>query len=155
MKIAFIGHRQVHDVSRCETQLKKILETLIVGQNADTFLFGSRSKFNDICYRAVTELKVRFPHIRRIYIRAEYEYISDTYREYLHTQYEESFFPPEISHAGSKVYVERNYLLVRMCDMLITYCSPPIPNKKSGTQLTVQYARKMKKRIFNMYDVTL
>ncbi|MEF9840764.1 MAG: biotin operon repressor, partial [Lachnospiraceae bacterium] len=42
------------------------IESLIVNHNVDTFLFGSRSEFDSLCHSLVTELKEKYPHIKRI-----------------------------------------------------------------------------------------
>ena len=85
MIVAFIGHRYTDITPQLKTRLLETIESLIVNEKADTFLFGSKSEFNDICYETVTQLKNKYPHIKRIYVRGEYEYIHDDYRNYLLT----------------------------------------------------------------------
>ena len=67
--ICFIGHRNVElDDDKVE-KLKTIIENLIIKDNAQIFLFGSRSDFDYVCHKIVTELKEKYPHIqRRCYI---------------------------------------------------------------------------------------
>ena len=57
------------------------------------FLFGSKSRFDDLCYEAVTELKKKYVHIQRIYVRAEFPYIDESYKSYLLKGYEETYYP--------------------------------------------------------------
>ena len=68
----FIGHRKTEETENLKLQLKAVIENLITAENVDTFLFGSKSQFNSICYELVTEIKEKFPHIKRVYVRAEY-----------------------------------------------------------------------------------
>lgn len=82
--IAFVGHRKVKDVKNLKLIINSMIESLILKDNADTFLFGSKSQFDDICYDSVTELKKKYPYIRRIYVRAANEYINKI-------QYERSY----------------------------------------------------------------
>ena len=44
-----------------------------MADGADTFLFGSRSKFDTLCREVVTELKEQYPHIKRINYNAPHE----------------------------------------------------------------------------------
>ena len=150
MTVAFIGHRKIAHEFAQQAALREIIRDFIVQENADTFLFGSRSEFDALCYNIVSELQKEYPHIRRVYVRAEYPYIHNDYKAYLRTLYEESFYPPEILHAGYKVYVERNRKMVDMCDLLVCYCNERI-QRASGTLSAVHYARRRPKRICNVF----
>lgn len=55
MTVTFVGHRNIKFTKELKDRLSQILEKLIIEENADTFLFGSRSEFNDLCYKIVTE----------------------------------------------------------------------------------------------------
>lgn len=97
-----------------------ILE-LITEKNVDTFLFGSRSEFDELCYETVSELKNLYPHIRRVYVRAEYPYIDEEYRNYLLKSYEEAYYPERIVGAGKAVCAERNYEMVDKSAICVVY----------------------------------
>mgnify|MGYP005778668163 FL=1 len=45
-------------------QLRKLVLALIDDENADIFLFGSRSAFDELCFETVTEIKKLRPHIK-------------------------------------------------------------------------------------------
>ena len=64
----FIGHREIYETEALKLNIKSIIEQLIISDNIDTFLFGSKSCFNDLCYDVVTELQSKYPHIKRIYV---------------------------------------------------------------------------------------
>ena len=85
----FIGHRTINETEELKSKIIEIIEKLIVDENVDTFLFGSKSRFNSLCQEAVTKMKEKHPHIKRIYVRAEYPYISDDYKKYLLENYED------------------------------------------------------------------
>ena len=57
MIVTFIGHRKLQNNCDFHIQLKEIILALIDHRNADTFLFGSRSDFDDLCLEIVTEKK--------------------------------------------------------------------------------------------------
>ena len=167
MTVAFIGHRNVERTEILEKRLTEIVVNLIEKEKVDTFLFGSRSRFDSLCYEIVSKLKKTYTNINRVYVRATYEYIDEDYADYLLKFYEKTFFPDKVSGAGAKSYVVRNQVMVDMCDVLVTYCdsnyTPPenttgnkmlniinASKKKSGTQTAIRYAQKMDKRIINL-----
>ncbi len=69
MTVAFIGNRELNITQKMKDELKEIVENLIVDKNACTFLFGSRSAFNDLCFDTVTELKRKYIRLWRVYVR--------------------------------------------------------------------------------------
>lgn len=84
LTVAIIGHRSIKDKKELMAKLKKELCRLIEEDNAETFLFGSKSVFDDISWIVVTELKEKFyPLKKRVYIRAMNEKIDENYRAYL------------------------------------------------------------------------
>lgn len=155
MKVAFIGHRQITINDNLQFALRDLIEKLILHENADTFLFGSKSAFDTLCYKTVTELKKSHPHIRRIYVRGEYQFIDKSYENYLLSLYEDTFYPDKIVNSGKKAYVERNNIMIDMCDLLVMYyCETYSPvGRSSGTQIAYKYARQKKKRLYNLYDI--
>ena len=153
MKVAFIGHRKIEKTEILTERIAQTVKHLIVDEGVDTFLFGSRSAFNDICYEAVTRLKEIYTHIRRVYVRAEYEYISQDYHDYLLTFYEATYYADQARGAGYRAYIKRNQEMIDKCDILVVYCDmdyQPTTRTKSGTITALLYAQKKKKRIINL-----
>ena len=99
----FIGHRKIEDTLELRRELYDSIERLITDEKVDTFLLGSKSRFNDLCYELLTAIKEKHPHIKRIYVRAEYSYIDDSYKEYLLKYYEDTYYPEKIIGAGKAV----------------------------------------------------
>ncbi len=79
----FFGHRQIEDADKLRMSLYTLAERLITERNIDTFLFGSKSKFNSLCHETVSLIKEKYPHIKRVYVRAEFPYIDKDYERYL------------------------------------------------------------------------
>ena len=155
MKVAFIGHRKIEKSQELIDKLMSVITELIVNENADTFIFGSKSKFDDLCYDTVTELKYKYQEIKRISVRAEYQYIIAGYRDYLLSYYEDTFYPSDVQGAGERSYVIRNQVIVDMCDVLVVYYNKvykPSPRKKSGTKIAVEYAVEKHKRMINLFE---
>lgn len=159
----FFGHRKIDVTGELINRLNEIVEGLIKEGEVDTFLFGSKSKFNDLCYMVVTELKQKYPHIKRIYVRAEFSFIDEGYRSYLLKQYEDTYYPEKIINAGKAAYVERNFEMIDKSNFCVVYYdknyAPPRRKNsrrnltgyqpKSGTKLAYDYAKRKGVRIFN------
>ncbi|MGN0451919.1 MAG: hypothetical protein ACI4FN_07410 [Acutalibacteraceae bacterium] len=145
----FFGHREIEETLELRTKLYETIESLILNENVDTFLFGSKSQFNELCRDLVTEIKENYPHIKRVYVRAEYPYISDDYKNYLLENYEDTYYPNKTIGAGKATYVERNCEMInnsRFC--IVYYDELHAPTKrKSGTKIALSYAVKRKKEI--------
>lgn len=148
----FIGHRTIIETEKLKTHLIKIIEKLVTDENVDTFLFGSKSRFNSLCLEAVTEMKEKYPHIKRIYVRAEYPYISEQYKNYLLENYENTYYPERIMNSGRAAYVERNYEMIDNSHFCIVYYNEQsVPTtRKSGTKIALDYAVKQGKNIIRV-----
>ena len=62
----FIGHRKIEITNELVLSLKRVIQTLIIDENVQTFAFGSKSEFNDLCHLLVTELQKKFKGIERV-----------------------------------------------------------------------------------------
>ncbi len=160
----FFGHRKISETAEVRVKILDAVEQLIVSENIDTFLFGSRSRFNSLCHELVTELKEKYPHIKRIFVRAEYPFIDESYRAYILESYEDTYFPGHMTGAGKAAYVERNFEMIDKSGVCIVYYDPEYsPPKrsasrntlregrpKSGTKIAYDYAAKKGKKIINI-----
>ena len=148
----FFGHRTINETEELKSKLIEIIEKLIVDENVDIFLFGSKSRFNSLCLELVTEIKEKYPHIKRIYVRAEYPDINEQYTNYLLESYEETYYPEHIRSSGRAAYVERNYEMISKSKFCIVYYDEPNASttRKSGTKTALDYAIKKGKQIINI-----
>lgn len=148
----FFGHREINETKELTKRLYSIIENLILEKGVDTFLFGSKSRFNNLCYEQVTKIKKRFPHIKRIYVRAEFPHINDSYLSYLLERYENTYFPEHLLSAGKAIYVERNQDMIDNSHFCVVYYEETYsPQKrKSGTKLALDYAVKENKQIIKL-----
>ena len=146
---SFFGHRIINETEELKIRLFKIIERLITEENVYTFLFGSKSRFNDLCHEIVSQIKEEYPYIKRIYVRAEYPVISDSYQEYLLKSYEDTYYPESIIGSGRAVYVERNCEMINKSQFCIFYYNEDyIPaTRKSGTKIALDYALKQNKKV--------
>ena len=137
----FFGHRTINITAELKSDLNGIIEKLITEHNVDTFLFGSKSQFNTLCYEQVTKWKEKYPNIKRVYVRAEFAEISKSYEEYLLESYEDTYYPEKLMGAGRAVY-ERNCIMIDQSHYCVVYSREDYkPQKrKSGTKLALAYA---------------
>ena len=145
----FIGHREINVTDELKEKLRVVIERLITDESIDTFLFGSKSQFDDLCYDIVTEIKKKYPHMKRIFVRAEYPYIDESYKAYLLGNYEDTYFPKSVLGAGKASYVKRNCEMIDNSRFCIVYYKEDYTPKgrKSGTKIALAYAEKKKKTI--------
>ena len=161
----FFGHRKIDETEELKNNLRGLIENLIVNEKVDTFFFGSKSQFDDLCHKIVTELKEKYPHIKRIYVRSAFQHIPDWYEDSLLQHYEDTYFPEHMENAGRASYVERNQEMINNSDFCIVYYdenyAPPKRKNsrrdltdyqpRSGTKIAYDYAVKKKKIIINCF----
>ena len=161
----FFGHRKIAETEELKNNLYEIIENLIVNEKIDTFFFGSKSQFDDLCHKVVTEMKEKYPHIKRVYVRSAFQHIPDWYEDSLLQHYEDTYFPEHMENAGRASYVERNQEMINHSKFCVVYYDenylPPRRKNsrrdlfdyqpKSGTAVAYDYAVKKKKEIINVF----
>lgn len=144
--------------------LYQTVENLIKNKDVTIFLFGSKSEFDDLCYKIVTELKKKYPYIQRVYVRAEFPYIDESYKKYILESYEDTYYPERVLNAGKAVYIERNCEMIDSSNFCVVYYDeaylPPRRKNskkdladyqpKSGTKIAYDYAVKKGVEITNI-----
>ena len=162
----FFGHRKIDATENLCNAVLTVVEELITNCNVNTFIFGSKSEFNDLCHKIVTNLKEKYPHIKRIYVRSAFQHIPDWYEDSLLKHYEGTYFPKHMENAGKASYVERNQEMINQSKFCVVYYDenyhPPRRKNsrrdlfdyqpKSGTAVAYNYAVKKKKEIINLLN---
>ena len=160
----FFGHRKINETPELIERLTRTVESLITDKGVNTFYFGSKSEFDDLCHKIVTDLKEKHPHIKRIYVRSAFQHIPDWYEDSLLNHYEGTYFPEHMENAGRASYVERNQEMINQSKFCVVYYDenylPPRRRNsrrdlfdyqpKSGTAVAYDYATKKKKQIINI-----
>lgn len=146
------GHRKILYSEKLILQIKEVVYNLITNKNVDTFLFGSRSDFDSLCLKIVSDFQVAFPHIKRVYVRAEFPEINDKFTKYLLESYDETYFREKIKDAGKSVYVQRNKIMIDSSKFCLVYYNKEFCqyNKNSGTLTALNYANKNGLEVFNV-----
>ena len=151
---------------------------MIVNHNVLTFLFGSRSNFDYLCHLVVTELKEKYPDIKRVAytcrcetctLESERQKWEEIYsrlrkREVHLLGVEEEFEHKTKYTSGRASYVERNKAMINDSNYCIIYFDEkyqPEMRKyskrniayyqpKSGTAIAYAYARQKRKILINI-----
>ncbi len=145
------GHREINETYELKTRITKTVEKLINEENVDTFLFGSQSSFDSLCLEILTALRNKYPHVKRVYVRAEFPFITDNYTAYLLTLYDDTYYPEKLLGAGRASYVKRNREMIDRSRFCVVYYDEQYSPKtrKSGTRLAYDYAVKKNREIIN------
>lgn len=166
----FIGHRKIDKSVELTQRVSAVVQDLMENKGVSTFLFGSRSEFDDLCHAIVTELQKNNPQIKRIMYtcRSEYACMKEekeereriaravTKRDIKYKDYDGAMMSDRLWSAGKASYVERNQDMINASDYCVFYYNPeyqPTRRKyfkrfmgdyqpKSGTQLAFEYANR-------------
>ena len=161
---SFFGHRDTPQTEELKEKVREVVERIIVGEGVDTFLFGSRSKFDELCHIVVTELQEKYPNIRRIAYLCKHETAClvgagaetrrtiklVTGRDVYVGEYEEINKSNRVNSAGRAAYVERNQVMIDESDVVVLYLVEN-KNRRSGVKIASEYAKKKKKVSFNIF----
>lgn len=149
---SIIGHRNIEITEELANKTRKIIIDLIQ-KGVSTFLFGSKSEFNSLCYEIITEIKIDFQHIKRVFVRAEYPFVSNEYVNYLLEFYEDTFYFDKEGNSSKFYYIKRNEYLINNSDVCLFYFDidyKPKNRTSSGTAISYNYAQNKKKEIINV-----
>lgn len=173
-RCCFIGHRTIEQTDELLALLTDTIRRLILEEGVCYFLFGSRSAFDDLCHRIVTEFQQEFPNIVRVAYTRRSEYavkaeekvkMERTWATILKTEVKLKDYDAEVQSdrvfsAGKASYVERNQEMIDDSDFCVFYYNksylPPRRKRsnrdlssyqpKSGTRLAYEYAVQKSKK---------
>ena len=178
MKCCFIGHRKIIETKELKQRLQNIIENLIKEKQVRTFIFGSRSEFNFLCHKIVSDLMSKYPTIERVIYTCKSEFavlkqdkkeLEQIFSKALKRDITLCEYEKEIEHktkftSGKASYIERNKAMIDASDYCIFYYDENYkPQKRkhtksdvfeyqpnSGTSLSFNYAKQKKKYIINV-----
>ena len=157
---SFFGHRDTESTPELKTRLEGAIVKLIVERGVQYFLFGSASKFDELCLQIVTDLKKQYPEIVRVYVRAKERYLTEERKKSLLEIYDDTIMPPDVENAGRASYVKRNQAMINASEYCIFYYNLDCHAKhqtKSGTRIAFELADQKRKKgkdiqIINLYE---
>ena len=166
---SFFGHRKIKLTSELKQRVENYIEDLIVNNGVQTFLFGSKSAFNDLCHQIVSQLKEKYPNIKRVCytcksesctLESERQELEKVYSRLLNQDIHLLGFEEEFEHntkytAGKASYIERNQAMIDDSDFCVFYYNNEyVPSTKtnSGTKIAYEYAKRKKKSVINLFE---
>lgn len=148
------GHRDITLDEKDRELLYNIFEDMIVNKNIYIFLFGGFGAFDDFCHQIITELKKKYPHIKRVYVCEDYKFISRPYKrpKWLKDEDYEAFEYYEMKYTGfyKRIYF-RNCEIIDHSDYCIFFADKNMEN--SGAVKALKYAQQKNKTIINLFEV--
>lgn len=170
---SFIGHRNAILSDLQITYLYNLIENLVVCQHVDIFIIGSRSKFNDICHKIVTDIKMKHHHIQRLAYTCKHEVcvlankkslLEKTYTRLSNKKINLLEMENEVEFknkylCGKASYIKRNFAIIDDSDFCIFYYNKNYTPKttNSGTAIAYNYAiwknnKYNNKIIYNIFE---
>ena len=146
------GHRDITFDENDRELLYNLFEDMIVNKNIYIFLFGD---FDDFCHEIITELKKKYPHIKRVYVCEFYKYIEKPSKRpaWIKDEDYEVFEYFDMSYTG---FYQRIYF--RNCEITdhSDYCFFVLMKLLNilVQKKVLQYAKRKKKQIINVCDTT-
>ena len=132
---SIFGHKYPITITYVKKKVKDELEKLI-NNGIDRFIFGSVNEFTEICYSALKELKVKYPHIKTVRFLTKNEQIhtskeereeadelmSKILKKEVHFyDYDIIFKPEEVYYPNRDVYIMRDTEMINVSDICLVY----------------------------------
>lgn len=155
---AIFRHREIKVDKNLLLKLRDYIELLVIKEDITTFIFGSKSMFYEYCWVAINILKNKYPYLKRIVLDCQHEHSLklediDSFENQIY--YDEVLKSNRSINAGKYTYINRNYEMIDMSDVVLFYYNKeyvPKRNTRSGTSLAYQYAKQKNKRIYNLFN---
>ena len=135
------GHRNVFE--NIGDRLDSAVEAAIQ-QGCEIFYTGATGEFDSLFSSAVRKVKVRYPHIKLICVKAYFTNDINTDRDYYNSMYDDVIIPPEIIGFHYKSAIKaRNRWMIDNSDVVLVYTV----RNYGGAYETYRYAKKSKKTV--------
>lgn len=130
--VCFIGHRKIMVTQSLTDRLTALVSDLIKS-GVQNFIFGSHSRFNDLCYEIVSKLQKQYPFIKRIHYCLAYENYASAG---INNLYEHEIDCESAINAGKNAYIVRNQMMIDDSDLCVFYYDENYLPSKQGNSKT-------------------
>lgn len=144
---ATFGHREIEEIENLRIDVIKCVDRLIKQEGYGVFLFGGFGVFDELVWKCVTELKEKYPFIKRVYCLSDPKHQIKR-PKWLRSQDYEEFIYLDLRFDWwyQRIYY-RNIAMIDKSDMILFYVNR-IEN--SGEYKTYEYALLKKKAFINL-----
>lgn len=143
------GHSTILITKELKNKLFETFENLIK-QGCKNFYFGGLGEFDELCYKIVSELKLTYKHIKRIFCLSDSRHLRISKRpKWLKPEDYEEFVYLNLQFDWwyKRIYY-RNCAMIDKSDIVIFYVEE---RENSGAYKAFKYAKRIKKEIINLY----
>ena len=144
------GHGEIEITEELKEKIYITIEKLIIN-GCEYFYFGGFGMFDDLCYKIVSELKLKYSHIKRIFCLSDPRHLRINKRpKWLREESYEDFvyLNLEFDWWYKRIYF-RNCAMINKSDVVLFYVEK---REKSGAYKAYKYAKQKKKEIINLYN---
>lgn len=144
------GHRKIDITVELKKELFSVFKHLIEDENVSCFLFGGLGEFDELCHTVVTELKKKYPKIRRIFCSPDPRFQEERKRpNWLKKEdFEEIvFLDLKFDYWYTRIFF-RNCEMINLSDFVVFFVKT---KENSGAFKALCYAEKKKKNIINVF----
>ena len=140
------GHREFYGKA---SDLKAILENLIINQNVTDFFTGGIGEFDSEFAMAVKELQHTYTHIRLTLVKPYFSNKLNTNKEIFEELYQEIIIPDILSTCHPKAAItKRNKWIIEKSDFVVFY----ICREFGGAYTALKYAKKLANK-YSLYNL--
>ena len=140
MIISFFGHRQITDIDKVYTFMRKQLLQLAQTQSELDFYCGGYSNFDGVCLKILLELKQEFNNIKIFFISP---YITSSYLNSINKKNYDQIIYPEIENTPKKyAIIKRNQWIIDHSDFIFFFVTFTF----GGAFNSLNYAKKKNKK---------
>ena len=147
---SIFGHREIEITKELEDRLITTFEDLI-NQGCVYFYFGGFGMFDDLCYKLISKLKEKYPHVQRIFCLYDPRHVKVSKRpNWLKNEEYEDYIYLSLSfdYWYNRIYY-RNCAIIDISDFIIFY----VENREnSGAYKAFKYANIKKKNYVNLIE---
>lgn len=142
------GHSKIEIIEELKFRLTATFEDLIK-RGCKYFYFGGFGEFDDLCHSIISELKLSYPHLQRIFCLPDPRHLRKSKRPlYLKDEDYEEFVYLDLDFDWwyKRIYY-RNCAMIDRSDVVVFYVEP---RENSGAYKAYKYAKQKKKNIINL-----
>ena len=146
------GHSKIEITKELENKLFATFEDLIK-QGCEYFYFGGFSMFDELCHKIISELKLTYSQIKRIFCLSDprHKRISKRPKWLKDEDYEEFIYLDlDFDWWYQRIYY-RNCAMIDKSDIIIFYVEE---RENSGAYKAFKYAKRKKKELINLFENT-
>lgn len=146
-RCCFAGHSDITYNGETREKIKTVAEDLILNHNVNEFWVGNYGRFDSCCSSVIRELQQKYKDIK---LELVIPYITkgiNEYREIYYKDYDNILMADIPLNTPQKFQIIKgNEYVVDNCEYVICY----IERHYGGAYRTFTYARRKKKKIFNI-----